>query len=120
MFPSFCIGTVGATITFSGANIVIFQTTPPDLAGTVGAVFNAASQLGGAISISAFIALQTSVDLRSAEKDGNGYRGCSAGWWLIFGIQIVAALCVGLLYRSHTATPRESTQKVEIEKTEID
>lgn len=108
VFPSFCIGTVGATITFSCANIVIFQGTPPDSAGTVGAVFNAAVQLGGAISISAFIALQTSVDSSSDLKEGNGYRGCAAGWWFIFGIQVVAALCVGVFYKPHVKLPKEN------------
>jgi hypothetical protein len=116
VFPSFCIGTVGATITFNYANIVIFQGTPSNSAGTVGAVFNAAIQLGGAISISAFIALQTSVDSSSDLKGGNGYQGCAAGWWYIFSLQVVAALCVGVFYKPQVKIPKETEGERTVEK----
>ncbi|KAG8697010.1 hypothetical protein FRC08_006789 [Ceratobasidium sp. 394] len=41
VFPAFIIGTTGTAIVFVLTNIAFFRTTPPEYAGTVGAVFNA-------------------------------------------------------------------------------
>ncbi|KAI0062240.1 hypothetical protein BV25DRAFT_1916160 [Artomyces pyxidatus] len=46
IFPAFIIGTLGNMVVHTNSNIAIFKNTPPEIAGTVGAMFNAALQIG--------------------------------------------------------------------------
>lgn len=100
-FPSFTLGTMGAMAVYASANIAVFRTTPPAMAGTVGAVFNAALQLGGAVGVAAFTSIQTSVDTKKpgSELGYNGYSGRAAAWWFVLAAVSVATIAVGLLYR---------------------
>ncbi|QRW17197.1 major facilitator superfamily transporter [Rhizoctonia solani] len=92
-FPAFIIGTAGTSIAFVLTNINIFRTTPSRYAGTVGAVFNAALQLGSAIGTSATTSIQASVDVRNVGKEGStGFEGRSAALWFLLawvGLEII-------------------------------
>ncbi|CAE6446291.1 unnamed protein product [Rhizoctonia solani] len=92
-FPAFIIGTAGTSIVFVLTNINIFRTTPSRYAGTVGAVFNAALQLGSAVGTSATTSIQASVDMRNIGKEGStGFEGRSAALWFLLawiGLEII-------------------------------
>ncbi|KAI9461390.1 major facilitator superfamily domain-containing protein [Boletus coccyginus] len=60
-FPGFLLGTAGTIVVFATTNIAVFATTPPEAAGTVGAVFNCALQLGAAVITWVATSIQTSV-----------------------------------------------------------
>ncbi|KAG8684142.1 hypothetical protein FRC11_012555 [Ceratobasidium sp. 423] len=89
-FPAFVIGTAGTSVVFVLTNVTIFRTTPTRYAGTVGAIFNAAFQLGCVIGTSATTSIQASVDLRNIGKErSTGFEGRSAALWFLLA-------CVGL------------------------
>jgi hypothetical protein len=75
-------------------SIAFFQTTPPEVAGTVGAVFNAALQLGSALGVSALTSVQTSIDAKYPGTN-HGYAGRVAAFWFavaLIGVQGIAVL----------------------------
>lgn len=61
-FPAFIIGSIGMMIIFANSSIAIFSYTPPHVAGTVGAVFNSALQLGSAVGLAAISSISNSVN----------------------------------------------------------
>ena len=75
VFPAFLIGTAGATLLFNNTNIAMFRHTPPAMAGTVGAVFNAALQVGSAVGIAAITSIQTNIDAQTGGAGGRKCRG---------------------------------------------
>ncbi|KAF8756089.1 MFS general substrate transporter [Rhizoctonia solani] len=102
VFPAFIIGSAGTAVVFVLANISIFQTTPPAYAGTVGAVFNAALQLGGAIGSSATTSIQTSIDEKVMEDgsfDGTHFQGRSASLWFLLAWVGLVAIGVAVFYK---------------------
>ncbi|QRW24729.1 major facilitator superfamily transporter [Rhizoctonia solani] len=102
VFPAFIIGSAGTAVVFVLANISIFQTTPPAYAGTVGAVFNAALQLGGAIGSSATTSIQTSIDEKVIEDgsfDGTHFQGRSASLWFLLAWVGLVAIGVAVFYK---------------------
>ncbi|KAG0708281.1 MFS general substrate transporter [Suillus ampliporus] len=98
VFPGFIIGSAGAMLTNISANIAIFRTTPPSMAGTVGAMFNCGLQLGSAVGLAAVSSIQASVQ----EKNGgpSNYKGQSSGFWFMLACIGVAALAVLVFYRA--------------------
>jgi hypothetical protein len=91
--------------------VAIFQTTPPELAGTVGAAFNSALQLGAVLGEAAVTSIQTSVDNRQPGKM-NGYAGRSAAFWFILGVVVVESVVVGVFYRpSRNITTQDSDKE---------
>jgi hypothetical protein len=79
-------------------SIAFFQTTPPEVAGTVGAVFNSALQLGSALGVAAVTSVQTSVDAKNPGKN-YGYAGRAAAFWFALALVGSEALAILLLYR---------------------
>ena len=67
------------------------------MAGTVGAIFNGALQLGSAIGISAVGSIESSVE----EKQGGpaGYAGRAASFWFLLGIGAVEFIAMLVFYR---------------------
>lgn len=70
------------------------------MAGTVGAIFNAALQLGSAIGLAAFCSIETSVE--ATHGDSQKFHGRAAAFWFLLGIVIVEILCVFYFYRRET------------------
>ncbi|CEL53947.1 Puromycin resistance protein pur8 OS=Streptomyces alboniger GN=pur8 PE=3 SV=1 [Rhizoctonia solani AG-1 IB] len=102
VFPAFIIGSAGTAVVFVLANISIFQTTPPAYAGTVGAVFNSALQLGGAIGSSATTSIQASIDERVIENgtfDGTHFQGRSASLWFLLAWVGIVTIGVAVFYK---------------------
>ncbi|KAH8829768.1 major facilitator superfamily-domain-containing protein [Flagelloscypha sp. PMI_526] len=95
VFPAFAIGSAGTMITYVFSNIGIFRSTPPAIAGTVGAMYNGALQLGSAVGSAAVTSIQLSVQQKSGSASFEGRR---AGFWFVLGIAIVAALSVAIFY----------------------
>ncbi|KAJ3528558.1 hypothetical protein NM688_g7983 [Phlebia brevispora] len=96
VFPAFMIGSTGAMLSYVHTNIAIFRTTPSSMAGTVGAIFNGALQLGSAVGISAVSSIETSIE----EQDGNpaGYRGRAAAFWFMLAIVCIEIISIIIFY----------------------
>ena len=82
-------------ITYVFSNIGIFRSTPPAIAGTVGAMYNGALQLGSAVGSAAVTSIQLSVQQKTGSASFEGRR---AGFWFVLGIAIIAALSVAVFY----------------------
>lgn len=67
------------------------------MAGTVGAIFNGALQLGSAVGIAAVSSIQTSVERKNGGS--SGYAGRAAAWWFLVGVVVVEAIAVAVFYR---------------------
>lgn len=83
------------------------MTTPQDLAGTVGAIFNTALQIGSAIGVATISSLQSNID----ERDPGPffYNGRAAGFWLLLGYSVVPTLLLAWFYdRNPTSTSSKS------------
>ena len=67
------------------------------MAGTVGAMFNCALQLGSAIGLAAVTSIETSVE---ADNGGFGaYHGRAAVFWFLVGVIFVQGIAVIVFYR---------------------
>ena len=79
-------------------SIAIFQNTPPEIAGIVGAIFNSALQLGSAVGAALITSIQLGVD--KASDTDSPYKGRAAGFWFTLGVVAVEALAVLVFYKS--------------------
>ncbi|KAH7913695.1 major facilitator superfamily domain-containing protein [Hygrophoropsis aurantiaca] len=107
-FVGFCIGTVGTALVFARANIIILQTTPNELAGTVSAIFNAALQLGSATGVSIISSIQNSVESSGSDP----FRGRAAGLWALTAFVAAELIAVSFLWRSGTSNEISLEPKV--------
>ncbi|CAE6414164.1 unnamed protein product [Rhizoctonia solani] len=118
VFPAFIIGSGGTAVAFLLTNISIFQTTPPAYAGTVGAVFNSALQLGGAIGTSATTFIQASIDERVVKNgtfDGTHFQGRAASLWFLSAWVLLVAIGVAVCYK-HDKCPNDVEGKPEADR----
>ena len=102
-------------------SIAIFASTPSSAAGTVGAIFNSALQLGSAVGIAAVTSIQTSIDgdvnpasppiptTEAGWKDA--YRGRAAGYWFSFAAVVLVTLAVLVFFRSHAIPSDEEREE---------
>ncbi|KAG8720151.1 hypothetical protein FRC09_010038 [Ceratobasidium sp. 395] len=117
VFPAFIIGTAGTAIVFVLTNIAFFRTTPPEYAGTVGAVFNAALQLGAAVGTSATTSIQASVDERT--HSGPGFTGRSAALWFVVAYVALEITAVAVFYREERSLSDLEAKTLEVEQVEV-
>jgi nitrate/nitrite transporter NarK len=108
LFPAFVLGSAGAMFAYVHMNIAIFRATAPQMAGTVGAIFNGALQLGSAVGIAAATSVEAGVEKRS-EAGFGGYEGRAAAFWFVLGIVGLEALAVLVFYR-RTSPPVEDVE----------
>jgi nitrate/nitrite transporter NarK len=101
-FPGLCIGTTGAMFAFTHNSIAIFRTAPAAEAGTVGALFNAALQLGSAVGLAAATSIEASIEARAPEGFA-GFGGRRAVFWFIVGIAALETAAVTVFYRTDRA-----------------
>ncbi|KAF8841117.1 MFS general substrate transporter [Paxillus ammoniavirescens] len=100
VFPAFVIGSAGAMLTYTHTNIAIFQAAPASMAGTVGAIFNAALQFGSAIGFAAAGSIEASVE--AAHGGPREYHGRAATFWFLLGIVLLEFICVCCFYQRRT------------------
>ena len=67
------------------------------MAGTVGAIFNGALQLGSAVGISAVGSIKSSVE--DTHGGPTTYAGCAAAYWFLLGIVGVEFISLVVFYR---------------------
>ncbi|QRV78217.1 major facilitator superfamily transporter [Ceratobasidium sp. AG-Ba] len=118
VFPAFIIGSTGTAVVFVLTNISIFRTTPPEYAGTVGAVFNSALQLGGAIGSSATASIQASTDMRVVRDgtfDGTHFQGRAAALWFLLAWVGLVAIGVLVFYKADK-TPANDVEGKEVDE----
>ena len=89
------------------------------MAGTVGAIFNGALQLGSAIGIAAVSSIETSIE----DKDGNpsGYVGRAAAFWFLLGVIGLEIISISVFYKveaehMHHHSARSDETEVDAEK----
>ncbi|KZP08424.1 MFS general substrate transporter [Athelia psychrophila] len=97
VLPGFLLGTAGNQLMYTHTNIAIFKATPPAVAGTIGAIFNGALQLGSAIGLAACSSIETSVEATHGGFDK--YYGRAAVFYFFMGVIGVQALGVLVFYR---------------------
>ncbi|GJE88722.1 MFS general substrate transporter [Phanerochaete sordida] len=109
--PAIVLGDAGAMLAYTHANIAIFEATPARVAGTVGALFNGALQLGSAVGVAAVTSIETSVE--RAHGGFTGYAGRAAAWWFLVGIVALEAVAVAVFYRTGLA-PAEVAAETDV------
>ncbi|KAG8839989.1 hypothetical protein FRB91_006637 [Serendipita sp. 411] len=138
-FTAFLIGSLGMMVVYANSSIAIFHYTPPSVAGTVGAVFNCALQLGSAVGLAAVSSITTSVDEKShleipitefpsrLHEISKGlwkqaYKGRAASYWFLLAILGVEALCVLVFFKvdlpnqsHHGSEEKTNDTKLDIE-----
>lgn len=97
-FPAFTIGSAGAALAYQYGNIAIFRATPPHIAGTVGAMFNSALQLGSSVGTAIVTSIETSIEMKSPNGRAEFY-GRAAAFWFLLAIVSVEALAVLVFYK---------------------
>ncbi|KLO18008.1 MFS general substrate transporter [Schizopora paradoxa] len=99
VFPAFAVGSAGTMLVYTHTNIAIFRSTPSRMAGTVGAIFNSALQLGSAIGSAAVTSISTSIDESAVgETAKQQYRGRAAAFWFLLACVVIQALVVLVFY----------------------
>jgi hypothetical protein len=110
-FPSMILGSIGCTLLFCNTNIAMFRTTPSTLAGTVGAVFNSALQLGSAVGLAILASVQTSVE--SKHGGFEAYDGRRAAWFLLLGCVVVVDVSMFIWLKEYTGDPQSKEPVIE-------
>jgi MFS family permease len=108
-FPGFILGSSGAMLSFVNTNVAIFAVTPPEMAGTIGACFNCALQLGGAVGIAIATSIQSSVEAHKAAGFAS-YDGRRAAFWFSAAVAAVEAISIIVFFH-----PEKKATEVEPE-----
>lgn len=69
------------------------------MAGTVGAIFNSALQLGSSVGSAAVTSITSTIDNRAGTPNPHPYAGRSASFWFLLGVVVLEALSVMIFYR---------------------
>ncbi|KAF9815241.1 hypothetical protein IEO21_04688 [Rhodonia placenta] len=118
VFPAFVLGSGGAMLTYTHTNIAIFRTSPASMAGTIGAIFNGALQLGSAVGIAAVGSITTSVQ----ETHGTqSYAGEQAAFWFLLGVVGLEWAAMLVFYRTKKeAVVRDANSVAETKMTAVE
>lgn len=87
------------------------------MAGTIGAIFNGALQLGSAVGIAAVSSIETSVEAKLG--DSSSYAGRAAAFWFLLGIICLETISLLVFYRvesehrSHHDEPEHGEVEIE-------
>ncbi|KAG8806688.1 hypothetical protein FRC18_005971 [Serendipita sp. 400] len=125
-------------IVTSNSSIALFAYTPPSVAGTVGAVFNCALQLGSAVGLAAVSSITTSIDGRNAGRLESlvaewrehldeitkpmwklAFNGRAASYWFLLAILVLLLVAVFASFKVdlpvHHEQQRDTKSKQDIE-----
>jgi hypothetical protein len=100
-------------------SVAIFRTTPPKIAGIVGACLNSALQLGSAVGIAVVTSIQTSVESREP-KGFASYAGRRASFWFLVAVVAVTAIAIAVFYRTAVSLKAESPVSSELPRSITD
>ena len=79
------------------------------MAGTVGAIFNAALQLGSALGVSVVTSIQTNVDIiHDGSSPSDKYSGAAAAFEFFLAVLVVAAIFIVIFYRDIPSSADET------------
>ncbi|KLO16515.1 MFS general substrate transporter [Schizopora paradoxa] len=117
VFPGFVIGSSGMMLVYVHSNIAIFRTTPPKMAGVVGALFNSALQIGSAIGTAAVTSIQTSIEKKDGPDGVAHFRGRADSFWFVFAVICVAIIALVVFYKPERAVEAEAIER-DLEKRE--
>lgn len=114
--PGFLIGSGGAQTIYMQTNIAIFRTAPPSMAGTVGAIFNSALQVGSAVGLAIVTSIQTSVDEKVDHSNSikDMFKGRAASFWFLLGLAVLELLSVTIFYHCTPVPIREDMESTEV------
>ncbi|KAI0084404.1 major facilitator superfamily-domain-containing protein [Irpex rosettiformis] len=102
ILPAFILGSCGAMGVYTHTNIAIFRCVPASMAGTVGAIFNCALQLGSAVSLAAVSSIETSLEVNLPKNDEGivtDYKGRAAAFWFLLAVVVLELLNVTVFYK---------------------
>lgn len=91
------------TLEQSICSIAIFRCTPSHMAGTVGAIFNSALQLGSSVGSAIVTSINTTIDNKALSPNPHPYAGRSASFWFLLGAVVVETISVIIFYRPQRA-----------------
>ncbi|KAJ7301419.1 major facilitator superfamily-domain-containing protein [Mycena albidolilacea] len=97
-FPGFILGTVGASIIYTTANVALLATTPKEVSGIVSAMYMCVLQMGGAIGSAILTSIQTSVQI--SHGGPTSFSGRAAGFWFLFAFLILLGLLLLVLMKN--------------------
>jgi hypothetical protein len=85
----------------SGAHLQSFRvSTPPEIAGIVGAIFNCALQGSVALGVAILASIASSENAKQIAKGrAPGYKGIADGFWFILAFLLVEAIALLVFYR---------------------
>lgn len=84
------------------------------MAGTVGAIFNSAIQLGAALGSSVLLSISTSIENKTPDGPLQ-FTGRADAVWFLFAAVVVEALCVLIFYKP-TKNPAAGKPRNDVEK----
>ena len=97
----------------SDSSIAIFRTSPSSMAGTVGAIFNGALQLGSAVGLAAVSSIQTSVEAKHGGT--TNYAGRAAAFWFVLAVVCIELVSLLVFYRIGAESKEHTEDKTSIE-----
>ncbi|KAI0045819.1 MFS general substrate transporter [Auriscalpium vulgare] len=119
IFPAFIIGTMGNMVVYTNSNIAIFMNTPPEIAGTVGAMFNAALQIGSGLGLAVVTTIQTEIDQKRADQGKPvGYHGIADGFWFVLAFLVTEAIALLIWYKIEKPKVADAEAPAQAKETE--
>jgi MFS family permease len=114
-FPGFLLGSAGAMASYILASVAMFRSTPPEMAGTVGAIFNGGLQVGSAVGYAIVASVETAVEVH-APGGFLGYAGRRAAFRVLLGFVCIEFLAVAAFYRRPpSAAPVDGAEKDQVQ-----
>lgn len=92
------------------SSIAMFRCTPPRMAGTVGAIFNSALQLGSSVGSAVVTSITSTIDNKAPIPNPHPYAGRSASFWFVLGAVVLEAVSVAIFYQPKRVEFSESEE----------
>ena len=96
-------------------SVAIFRSTPPRMAGVVGAIYNSALQLGSAVGISAVTSISTNIQKKAGPDGFSDFKGRAAAFWFVLAVVGTSIISVLVFYKPER-TVSESNNVADVEK----
>ena len=87
------------------------------MAGTVGAIFNSALQLGAAVGSAVITSISTSIENRGP-GDAEKFQGRADAFWFVLSVIAVETICVVIFYKPTVlrSSDDDAREKEDLEK----